>query len=29
MITLVAYWAINGGLDEIGVTADETAAVTG
>ena len=28
MIALVAYWAMNGGLDEIGVTADQ-AAVSG
>lgn len=29
MILLVAYWAMNGGLDEIGVTTDQTAVVTG
>lgn len=28
MIALVAYWAMNGGLDEIGVAADQ-AAVSG
>jgi hypothetical protein len=29
MIVLVAYWAMSGGLDEIGITADQTAVVTG
>lgn len=28
MILLVAYWAIGGGLDEIGTTAEQTAVIT-